>query len=63
MFCLIRDLVLHFLKHFMDEVKYDSNIQPVVIRDLVPSKTLLIVHNTFLIAQPEAGFIETSRNM
>jgi len=47
----------------MDEVKCDSNIQPVVIRDLVPSKTLLIVHNTFLKAQPEAGFIETSRNM
>jgi hypothetical protein len=39
------------------------NILEHVIRDLVLYKTLSIVYNTFLKAQPEDGSTETSRNM
>jgi hypothetical protein len=33
------------------------------MRDLVPNKTLSILFKKVLKAQPEAGSIETSRNM
>ena len=36
-----------FLKYVMDLIKCSSDIQPVVIRYLVPNKTLVIVYNTF----------------